>query len=113
EAEPVRFDISRPCRDGVALRSGEGRARKNEDAFLVRSRALPFVDRGRGHKWIEIRVARAAANRNLVCRKNVRLAPFSFRLVRVEPPRIRPKLEQATVDQLPIVFPRVRVERIV
>src|ERR1700686_383916 len=54
KAEPVRFHVTGPSGNGVALDARESGARKNEDALLVRSSSLPLVDTSGSHQRIQI-----------------------------------------------------------
>ena len=112
-AEPIRVDVSGPCRHAVALRPGKRRTRKNKHTLLVRSVTLPLVNSARSHQRKDVDVAVATARRQFVAKLNIFFQAFRLWLGRVHPPGVEPQLKQSLVDQVPIIFPSLRVGRVV
>src|SRR3954468_13455052 len=71
EAFPIGIHVARPRRDRVALRAGECRSRQNEHALPVARVALPLINSLGRQQRIQVRVAIAAADEELVSEKNV------------------------------------------
>ena len=113
EEYPVGVYVSGPSRSGIALRPGKRGARKDKHALLIRFAALPLIDALCGHQRKRIRVSRTVPEIRFVGHQNICLAILGLRLGCVQPPGINANFEKRVVHQIPIVFSRVGIKRII